>query len=341
MRHHMLPFHNHDRPYVIAEIGGNHGGDADTAMEYVETAAAAGADAAKFQLYQAEHLITRDHPPLPLAGDEYDSQFERFQELELTRSEWEQVVAACDDHNIDFVASVFDTEMLAFAAERTPFLKIASGDVTNLPLLRDAVDTGLPLVVSTGFTTLEELDAAVAELPTERLTLLHCMGSYPTPDDAANLAMIETLRERYDVPVGYSDHTIGTLAPITSAAHGAQVIEKHFTLDKSQDIGDHRLSATPGQLATIVEQTARVTAMHGTGDRSTVFAEEREIRETMRRSLATARDVEAGETLTEDDLTALRPASGLSPLDLDAVVGRRVSDAVSAHTILTESHLAD
>lgn len=325
-----------DRPYVIAEIGGNHGGDVDTAKEYVTAAAESGADAAKFQLYRAETLIVEDEPPLPLAGDDYETQFERFKELELSRTEWQEVIDHCEVTGIDFSASVFDETMLEFAIEHLPFVKIASGDLTNVPLLRSAAKTDKPIVLSTGFSTLEEIETIVEELGETELVLLHCMGCYPTPDDDANLETIATLAETFDVPVGYSDHTVGTLAPIASVAKGARIVEKHFTLDKDKEIGDHRLSATPEEMAEIVTEGRRVFEMNGSPRGERPYDCEEGIRENMRRSLATARAITSGEELEADALTALRPSSGISPLRFDEIVDATAARDVEAGQILKE-----
>ena len=334
-----LEFLPSERPYIIAEIGGNHGGDVDRAKEYVKAAAESGADAAKFQLYQAEHLIREDEPPLPLAGDDYDTQFERFKELELTREEWHEVIDSCRAAGIDFAASVFDREMLAFARDHVPFLKIASGDLTNIPLLRQSAATGKPIVLSTGFSTVDEIEAVVTELSGADLVLLHCVGCYPTVDADANLEMIGVLDGEFDVPVGYSDHTIGTLAPIASVTKGAHIVEKHFTLDKTKEVGDHRLSATPEELETIVRETERLAEMNGTPRGSEIYECEGEIRSNMRRSLAVRNSIGQGERITADDLTALRPSTGLSPLQHDEVIGQTATRDIEARELLYESDL--
>lgn len=328
-----------ERPYIVAEIGGNHGGDVEQALEYATAAAEAGADAAKFQLYQAEHLIVEDEPPLPLAGDDYDTQFERFKELELTRDEWQEVIDHCGAEGIDFAASVFDEQMLEFAVDHISFVKIASGDLTNLPLLREAAATGLPLVLSTGFSTMDEIETVVEELSGTELVLLHCMGSYPTESRDANLSMVETLSAEFDCPVGYSDHTVDTFAPITSAAMGAHFIEKHFTLDKSKEIGDHRLSATPEEMAEIVSESARAFQMRGAPRGSDIYGCEGNIRENMRRSLATTRFLEEGQELAGSDLTALRPATGISPLHYEDVLGSVLQRDVDGNTVLTRADI--
>ena len=328
------------KPYVIAEVGGNHGGDVEKAKEYIHAAYEAGADAVKFQAYSAETLIQRDEPPLPLAGDEYDTQFERFKELELTREEWAELIAETKELNIDFAASVFDDEWADFVSVESPFIKLASGDLTNIPLLRHVASLEKPIVLSTGFASMSEIERAVEELNRDQLALLHCVSAYPTSESDANLHLIDDLRRSFDVPVGYSDHTKGLQACKTAAAKNAAVIEKHFTLDKSQPVGDHRLSANPEEMAELVKSVRQIKMMNGSKSRREGPLEaESDLKNQMRRSLATTADIATGERLTADKVTALRPESGISPLRLDEVIGNRVANDVSAGSILTESDI--
>lgn len=328
-------FHR-DPPYVIAEIGGNHDGDLETAKRYLEAAADSGVDAAKFQMYDADLLIDDQTPAVPLLQDAYETQHERFAEIQFADHEWDELVELASDLDVDFAASVFHEEAVDYVADVSPFVKVASGDVTNIPLLRRAAGSERAVVLSTGFATMDEIRRAVDEVGTDDLVLLHCMGSYPTPDEEANLQMIDRLANEFDVPVGYSDHTVGTLAPLAAVARGAVVIEKHFTLDKSQEVGDHRLSATPDELASFVDDARRVWEMTGSGDRTDVFDVETTIRTRMRRSLATRRPVREGEPFTEENLTALRPTDGLSPLRYDEVLGARAAHDIEALELVDE-----
>lgn len=326
-------------PYIIAEVGGNHGGVLESAKQYIRTAADTGVDAVKFQLYRAETLIIKDASPLPLAGDEYESQFERFQELEFTEDQWRELAAVAEEHDVAFAASVFDREMAELAAELSPFIKIASGDVTNIPLLRHVNRLGKPVILSTGYATMDEVRTAVRELSEVDLTLLHCVGSYPTPDDEAHLQMIDVLDDEFETPIGYSDHTVGTRVPLAAVANGATVIEKHFTLDKSQEVGDHRLSANPEEMERIVDESQRIGSMFGEFERESYLPVEEEIRTNMRRSLSVTESVPEGQQLEEDVLTALRPATGIDPTRMDEIIGRRLATRIEPGTILTEDHL--
>lgn len=337
----MTQFPPSDDLYVIAEIGGNHGGDFETAKRYLERAAESGADAVKFQIYRAETLIVESSPPLPLAGEKYDSQFERFKELELTDQEWRDLMMAAEEIGVDFAASIFDADLAEFVADISPFVKIASGDLTNIPLLRRVNNLGIPVVLSTGFATMREIRRAVAELDDVELTLLHCVGSYPTPSDQAHLQMIDVLAAEFDVTVGYSDHTVGTRAPLAAIARGACVVEKHFTLDKTKAVGDHRLSATPSELTTIVEEGSQIYKMVDDWQREKYLPIEEDIRTQMRRSLATATALKAGEKLQAEDVIALRPSTGISPIRLDEIIGATIVEDLSERTLLTEEHLEE
>jgi sialic acid synthase SpsE len=327
-------------PYVIAEVGGNHGGSVGKAKEYIRVAAETGVDSVKFQLYQADSLITKDEPPLPMAGDGYDTQFERFRELELTHGEWREVIDTCYSEGVEFSASVFDTEMLDLVIDDIPFIKIASGDMTNLPLLRYAAEKDKPILLSTGFSSFEEIRIIMEELSGTEVLPLHCVGCYPAGTKDAHLSTIERLRDEFTQPVGYSDHTVGVLASITAVAKGAQVVEKHFTLDKSQEIGDHRLSANPEEMQEIVEKTRLIRQMNGNKRGNEAYACESNIKASMRRSLAAANVIKQGERFKQENVTALRPSGGISPLHLDDVIDKKADKRIEQGEILRESYIS-
>ena len=323
------------RVCVIAEIGGNHDGDFGAARELVAAAAGAGADAVKFQVYRGERLVQKDAPTMPHVRHLHRTQRERFKSLEFTEAQWHQLAADATQAGIDFLASVFDPASADALSDLVPAYKIASGDLTNLPLLRHVAASEKPIILSTGMASLDEIERALAAVGRTNVVLLHCVSIYPTPPAQANLRAILRLRECFGVPVGYSDHTRGSTACLAAAALGAVVIEKHFTLDTSKSYGDHRLSADPGEMARIVAATREIEQELGSGDK-VPSAAEAEMRVAMRRGLYTSRDVAAGVTLSPDDVVCLRPATGLTPAALHRIIGRKTKRALAAEEPLRE-----
>ena len=314
--------------YVIAEAGVNHDGDVEQALRLVDAAAAAGADAVKFQTFVAERLVTADAPKAGYQLDTTDpdeSQLEMLRALELAADDHRRILARCRERGITFLSTPFDDESVALLVELgVAALKVASPEVTNHPFLELVGSRGLPVLLSTGMATLAEVEAAVAVLAAagcRDIALLHCVSAYPAPAGQANLRAIVTLAERFDVPVGYSDHTVGNGAALAAVALGARLIEKHLTLDRSLPGPDHAASLEPAELDELVRQVREVEAMLGDGLKRPMPCEEGN-RTVVRRSLAAARDLPAGTTVAVDMLTALRPATGISPADRGAVLGR-------------------
>jgi sialic acid synthase SpsE len=320
------------RVMIVAEIGGNHNGDFRLAKRYIKEAAKCGADVVKFQMYQAENLVSRDLPPLPLVRHKFKTQFERFRALEFTEEEWVALSNYAKKYQVMFSASVFDIQMADLLDKISCMFKIASGDLTNLPLIRHVVNKKKPILLSTGFARIDEIDRVVKEIPKNRLILLHCVGSYPCTLEDAYLLTIPFLKQRYGVIVGYSDHTLGTFVSKIAVALGARVIEKHFTLDRSQGFGDHILSIEPHELKELIgdirkiEKTLRV--------KTSPLKSEMRMRRMLRRSLAARVDISAGTVLNESILTALRPAIGISPLEVDCVIGRKSRRSLKKGEIL-------
>jgi N-acetylneuraminate synthase/N,N'-diacetyllegionaminate synthase len=324
-----------ERVYVIAEIGGNHDGDFGAARELLAAAAGAGADAVKFQVYRGERLVHKDFPAMAHVRHLHSTQRARFKSLEFTADQWRELAGDARRHAVDFMASAFDEESAELIDPLVPAHKVASGEMTNLPLLRQLAATGKPVVMSTGMATYEEIDAALAVVPRDRAALLHCVSVYPTPANQANLRAITRLQARFEVPVGYSDHTVGPNACLAAVALGAAVLEKHFTFDTSKTFGDHRLSATPAEFTGIVRGAREIREELGSGEKVLSEAETR-MREAMRRSLYTSRALPAGAALTERDVICLRPAVGLPPAALDGLLGRRTRRALAAEELLRE-----
>lgn len=318
---------------MIAEAGVNHGGDLGRARELVAMAAEAGADIVKFQSFVTGRSITRDAPKadyqLATTGAT-ESQYEMVRRLELSRSDHEVLVEDCRRLGIEFLSTAFDAEsfdlLLGLGIRR---VKVASGELTNLPMLRRFGAAGLPLLVSTGMADLDEIAAALAALESagttrDRVTLLHCTTEYPAPFDEVNLRAMRTLAETFGTAVGYSDHTTGIAVPIAAAALGATVIEKHVTVDRSLPGPDHRASLEPAELAAMIGAIRSVEAALGDGVKRPTASELRN-RAVARKSLVAARRIRAGETFGPDDLATKRPGTGLSPMLWDEVVGRRAT----------------
>lgn len=323
---------------VIAEAGVNHNGDLAMARSLVQAAAQAQADIVKFQSFSADRLATVHAPKANYQqqdGGAGESQHAMLRRLELTQADHEALIAECAARRIDFFSTAFDIEsldmLLALGLQR---IKIPSGEITNLPYLRRAARTGLPLILSTGMATLAEIDQAITALEQAgatraRITVLHCNTEYPTPFADVNLRAMCSLRDAFGVAVGYSDHTPGIEVAIAAVALGATVIEKHFTLDRKLPGPDHAASLEPDELAAMVRAIRHIEQALGDGVKRPSPSELKN-RAIARKSIVAARPIAAGEWLGEHNLTVKRPATGLSPMRWDEVAGRRATRAYDA-----------
>lgn len=317
------------KTYVIAEAGVNHNGSFDLACRLAAAAKAAGADCVKFQTFKPEHLVSRTAQKAEYqkaATGNADSQLEMLRALELSYPDFIRLKAHCEAIGIAFLSTPFDLESIAFLDELgVPFWKIPSGEVTNLPYLLAIAKTKKPVVMSTGMCELEEIRAAVEVLKsngTPEIKLLHCNTEYPTPFADVNLRAMDTLRREFGVEVGYSDHTQGIEVPIAAVAMGASIIEKHFTLDKTMEGPDHKASLEPRELAAMVSAIRNIEQAIGNGEK-TASPSERKNRPIARKSIVASRPIRMGEVLTEENLTAKRPGSGISPMKWFEVLGTR------------------
>jgi N-acetylneuraminate synthase len=308
----------------------------------VNRAAEAGADVVKFQTFVTERSITRTAPKAAYqeaATGREESQFDMVRRLELSAADHEAIVAACEQAGIEFLSTAFDPESFDLLVDLgIRRVKVASGELTNLPLLRHVARLGLPMLLSTGMADLGEIEAAIravegAGTPRDQLTLLHCTTEYPAPVDEVNLRAIATLRSAFGVPVGYSDHTTGIDVAIAAAALGATVIEKHFTLDRSQAGPDHQASLEPAELAELVAAIRRVERALGEG-RKQPGPREVANRAIARKSIVAARPIAAGETFTAENLATKRPGTGLSPMAWDEIVGRTATREYAADEMI-------
>ncbi len=332
--------------FVVAEAGVNHNGDPDLALGLVDAAAQAGADAVKFQTFSAERLASTGAAKAAYqleTTDADESQLEMLRRLELSADAHAALAARAQERGLLFLSAPFDAES-ADLLERlgVPAFKLASPEVTNHPLLRHVARKGKPLLLSTGMSDLAEVEAAVAAIRDEgndRIVLLHCVSAYPATVEESNLRAMATMRDALGLPVGFSDHTTGIEAALAAVALGACVLEKHFTLDRLLPGPDHRASLEPDELARLIASIRAVEASLGDGEKRPTAAEEPN-RLLVRRSLAAGRDLEAGTVLAPELLTALRPATGISPADLRIVVGRRLRRPLRRGELLRLSDLA-
>jgi N,N'-diacetyllegionaminate synthase len=331
-------------PLVIAEAGVNHNGDLGRAREMVAAAAAAGADIVKFQAFEAGGLVARGAKTAAYqaANTGQNNQSDLLRALQLRQDEFASIASDCRRHGIGFLATAFDIDMIEALVEMgMDRIKVASGEITNTPALERFAALGLPVILSTGMATMDEVGAAIATLQdagADDMTLLHCTSLYPAPADALNLRAMTAMAERFSRPVGYSDHSLGDHAAIAAVALGACVIEKHFTLDRSLPGPDHKASLEPGELAAMIGKLRETAAMLGDGEKKPAPGEV-ETAALVRRSWHAARDLPAGTVLTADDLVLKRPADGMAPNACPA--GRRLAVALSADAPVRHEHLAE
>lgn len=353
--------------YVIAEAGVNHNGQRERAFALVEQAAAAGADAVKFQTFDAARLASRQAPKAAYqkqSTDAAESQLDMLRKLELPHAWHAELQAHARTRGIEFLSTAFDANSLDFLCDLgMPLFKVPSGELVNAPLLWQFARTGRPLIVSTGMATLSEVEQGLAVIAHAfnaegepagmdevwqgwsrkawrdslhgRVTLLHCTSQYPTPPHEVNLRAMDTLASAFGLPVGYSDHTEGTLIPVAAVARGATVIEKHFTLDRSLPGPDHKASLEPGDLAQMVRDIRALQQAMGDGAKSPQPSE-LDTRKAARQQVVAARDIAAGVAFRRVDLTTARCGRGLAPSALWGLVGQNAARAYAAGDVIEE-----
>jgi sialic acid synthase len=311
--------------FIVAEVGNNHQGDMSQARRMVEEAAKAGVQAVKFQKRHMESLLTRAGREAPYTGaNSFGSTYGAHRmALELSVAQMAELKELSESLGLVFFASAWDEvsleEMLGIGM---PVIKICSADVTNMPLVRKVAESGLPVIMSTGMSSLDEVDAAVALILSrhDNLVLLHCNSSYPCADEKIGLPVMDALRERYNLPVGYSGHERGLAPSVASVALGACVVERHFTLDKNQVGTDHKASLEPAELALLVGMIREVEACMVLKGKK-VFPEEQAAAKKLRKCMVFSRDLPAGHVVTSADLTTRSPLNGISPVHWDEVLG--------------------
>ncbi len=327
--------------YLVAEIGGNHEGNFDKAREMLNLALDTGVDAVKFQILRGDRLVS------PLESPDRNQHFKRF---ELQKKHFEKMAKICRQNDTAFMASVWDLQSLGWVDPLVDMHKVGSGDLTAFPILRALAETGKPILLATGLSTLAEVERTVNFIATcnpsyleeRKLVLLQCTASYPNPDSDANLRVINTLQQHFKLPVGYSDHTFGLEAPYMAYLLGAQVLEFHFTDRRDgQSFRDHQISATVGEVREFIERLKRAATLLGSPVKEPAPSEiERGHLQSFRRSVCAARDLSAGSILTADDLTILRPEYGVPAWQFDKLPGRRLNKDLKQFAAIKEEDLA-
>ena len=326
--------------FIIAEAGVNHNGDVELGFRLIDVAKEAGADAVKFQTFKSEEIAAAEAPMAEYQKENLaieESQQAMLKKLELKAEDYHRLLQHCNEVGITFISTPFDRSSVdLLVAMDVPAIKVSSGDLTDLPLLEHLGRQNKPVILSTGMGNLSEIEEALAALATRDLALLHCVSDYPAPLETINLRAIETMRSAFALPIGYSDHTLGSEASLGAIAMGACIIEKHLTLDSKDEGPDHAASMEPDAFRDFVTAIRNLEVCLGDGVKRP-RGNEPETAKVVRKSLAAARDLAPGEPLTEISLTSKRPGTGIPPRERPQLIGRRVRRAIEAGTLLDHS----
>lgn len=313
--------------YIIAEAGVNHNGQLDLALKLCDAAKAAGVDAVKFQTWKTENIVTAQARQAAYQTENTgieESQYDMLKKLELSYDHFRYIQEYCKKIGIDFLSTPDEEESLAFLVSLgLPFIKVGSGEVTNIPYLRKIGSQGKPVILSTGMSNLAQVATAYDTLlkaGANGVSLLHCTTNYPCPMEEVNLRAMITLRDAFKCHVGYSDHTMGTEVPVAAVALGAEIIEKHFTLDRTMEGPDHKASLEPSELKLMVQQIRNIENALGDGIKRPNRSEA-ENAKVVQKSILAKRSIKMGEVLTEENLTVKRAGAGIPASLWDLVVG--------------------
>ena len=330
------------RPYVIAELGANHNGDMDLAKKMIDTAKECGADAIKLQSFQTRSIFSKKvFEDNYFLNDDYRNRTDYtlesiIEKYKVDRDQHFMLKEYCDKVGIDFASTPFTEEEVDMLVDLdVPFIKVASMDLDNIPFLKYIAKTGKPVILSNGLCPLSDTSDAVDVLRAngcKELILLHCVSIYPPKDEEVQLNNMDMLRLAFNCKVGYSDHTIGTVAPIMAMAKGACVIEKHFTLDKNMVGWDHKISADPAELKVICDAAKVSYKMLGTTNK--VVNENQERRDAFKRSIVAKRPIAKGHIITEEDLDFRRPGTGISPKYYEFLIGKEAKRDITFDEII-------
>lgn len=332
---------------IIAEAGVNHNGNFELAKKLVDKAVEAGADIVKFQTCKAENVISRYADKAEyqkVTTGEADSQLDMVRKLMLTYEEYGKLKEYCDEKGIEFLSTAFDLPSVDYLHSiGMKRWKIPSGEITNLPLLIKIAQLHEPIIMSTGMSELSEVADAVKVLienGASDITLLHCTTEYPAPYEDVNLKAMETMRDAFDLPIGYSDHTKGLEIPVAAVARGACVIEKHFTLDRNMEGPDHKASIEPDELKQMVDMIRHVEVAIGDGVKK-VSASEAKNQDIARKSIIAAKAIKAGDVFTEENVTTKRPGNGINPMRWFDLLGKTAKHDYKEDYLIEKDELDD
>jgi N-acetylneuraminate synthase/N,N'-diacetyllegionaminate synthase len=314
--------------FIIAEAGVNHNGKLDLAKKLVDIAIDAGADAVKFQTFKVENLVTpnlesADYVKKNIGKDLRQQEMIKY--LELNYNDFKKLKNYCDKKEIIFLSTPHTFDAIDFLDDLVPLYKFGSGDITNIPAFKHAAKKGKPIILSTGMSTLSEIKVAIKAIKSERnehIIALHCTTNYPCQFEDVNLRAMITMKRELDCLVGYSDHTMGITASIMAASLGAVVLEKHFTIDRNLSGPDHKASLEPDELACMIKEIRNVEKILGSCDKKPTKSEER-IMKIVRKSIIANKEIEKGSIIKEDMIIIKRPGTGLKPIYIDKIVGRK------------------
>jgi len=325
----MKCWHGKHGPYLIAEIGGNHEGDFNYARDLTSLACESGIDAVKFQIYTGESLVSKVESP---------DRYSHFQKFQFTPDQYITLAELCRKKGVTFAASVWDVKAFSWIDPYLKFYKIGSGDLTAYPLIKKIALLGKPIILSTGLAKFEEIKESVSYIRahnkcykrTDFLALLQCTSMYPIPDEDANLNIIDLFREQFEITVGYSDHTEGSLAVETAVTMGAEIIEIHFTdTRQGKTFRDHKVSFTPSEIKKLIKKIVKIKKLQGSKIKAPTVSEINSNHiQTFRRSIYAAEVLEPGCVLTEKNTVILRPCTGIDARKYDEILGRKVTQKI-------------
>jgi N,N'-diacetyllegionaminate synthase len=337
------------RVLIIAEAGVNHNGDINLAKKLIDAAADAGVDYVKFQTFKTEKLVSKSaqkasYQSENLKSDD-NSQFSMLKKLELSPENHFELIEYAKQKGVNFLSTAFDLDSLAFLDSlNLNLFKVPSGEITNKPYLQAIAKTKKPVIISTGMANMQEIEDSISVFETEGylktdITVLHCNTQYPTPFEDVNLMAMKTIGDAFGVKIGYSDHTNGIEVPTAAVALGATVIEKHFTLDKTMEGPDHKASLDPKELKGMVSAIRNIEIALGNGEKKPSPSESKNL-EAARKSIHLAVSLKKGEVLKYEHLIMKRPGNGISPMDFESALGKKVNVDLEEDTQLKPEHLS-